>query len=349
MRQIKLMKQIKLLPILLFLWIAIFTGDSFAQITGGVCKDCHTMHYAQIWGAQEPASRPSARLAARTRQIRGLTRKDCLGCHSSSSSETIVDNIPIVYNTGGYPSKPLAGGNFYWVAQGPAYDQMGHNVYKVSDPDTQLTQAPGNDGMVSCAGCHLSLATDPNNNTYKKNGCQGCHVEVYHHKTNRPYRFLVGCKGESYYVKGVGDKNWEQNPTLQNHNIYQGAHDLGYTWGAHLNNTHSISAFCAGCHVKFHRSSYIGSGSPWLRHPTDTLLPGAGTEYGDYDPLTAYSNQAPVAYKNPASPSRAEAVVMCLSCHRAHGSPYKDILRWDYGSMKKGEGCLTCHTQKSPY
>lgn len=327
--------------------MVIFRGNSFAQITGGSkCKDCHTMHYAQIWEA-EGVSRPSPTLAIRlSRLVTGLTLKDCLGCHSSGSSETIVGKIPIVYNTGGYPGKPLAGGNFYWVAQGGAYDQMGHNVYKVSDADGQLTEAPGNDGMVSCAGCHLSLATNPEDNTYNKNGCQGCHVEVSHHRENDRYRFLVGCKGGSYYVKGVGDKNWEQNPTLQNHNIYQGADDVEYTWGAHLNTTYSISAFCAGCHIKFHREVYIGSESPWSRHPTDIPLPGAGTEYGDYDPLTAYSNQAPVAYENPASPSRAGAVVMCLSCHRAHGSPYRDILRWDYDNMGQGEGCLTCHTKK---
>jgi len=41
---------------------------------------------------------------------------------------------------------------------------------------------------------------------------------------------------------------------------------------------------------------------------------------------------------------------MCLSCHVAHGSPYADMLRWDYGTMVAGGGgsggCFTCHTQK---
>jgi len=358
--------------IIAFLWIAIFTGDSFAQITGGTCKDCHVMHFGQILGA-DGISRLSPTLAirlarrlggvsraaeiirtlgikaalemAKTRPIRGLTIKDCLGCHSSPGSETIENKTPIVYNTGGYPSRPLAGGNFYWVAQGSAYDQMGHNIYRVSSADGQLTEAPGNEGKVSCAGCHLSLAASPENNSYKKNGCEGCHLEVSHHKETKAYRFLAGCKGGSYYVEGVGDENWEQSPTSQNHNVYQGGDNLGYTWGTHLNTTNSISAFCAGCHVKFHLGSYIGSQSPWLRHPIDILLPQTG-EYGEYNPNTAYSNQAPVAYQNPASPSRAEAVVMCLSCHRAHGSPYSDILRWDYDTMGQDEGCLTCHTQK---
>ncbi|HIC92409.1 MAG TPA: hypothetical protein EYP21_10200 [Syntrophaceae bacterium] len=44
--------------------------------------------------------------------------------------------------------------------------------------------------------------------------------------------------------------------------------------------------------------------------------------------------------------------VMCLSCHRAHGSPYADMLRWNYSHMIAGDttksgGCFTCHTQKN--
>jgi len=45
-------------------------------------------------------------------------------------------------------------------------------------------------------------------------------------------------------------------------------------------------------------------------------------------------------------------LVMCLSCHKPHGSPYSDMLRWDYSEMIAGDdsksgGCFTCHTQKN--
>ena len=93
----------------------------------------------------------------------------------------------------------------------------------------------------------------------------------------------------------------------------------------------------------------MGSSSPWIRHPTDIALPSTG-EYGGYDPVNNYSVEAPVAWLDPANPTRAGAVVMCLSCHRAHGSPYPDMLRWDYNAMVAGGGgsggCFTCHTQK---
>jgi len=44
-------------------------------------------------------------------------------------------------------------------------------------------------------------------------------------------------------------------------------------------------------------------------------------------------------------------MVMCLSCHVAHGSPYDDMLRWDYSGMIAGsgsdtDGCFACHTNK---
>jgi predicted CXXCH cytochrome family protein len=50
-------------------------------------------------------------------------------------------------------------------------------------------------------------------------------------------------------------------------------------------------------------------------------------------------------------------MVMCLSCHDAHGSQYDYILKYDYTVMTAGAygnipaaqlvgGCLACHTEK---
>ena len=47
-----------------------------------------------------------------------------------------------------------------------------------------------------------------------------------------------------------------------------------------------------------------------------------------------------------------DAIVTCISCHRAHGTPYADLLRWDYsnncnaGSDNADCGCFQCHTTK---
>ena len=106
--------------------------------------------------------------------------------------------------------------------------------------------------------------------------------------------------------------------------------------------------------------------SPWIRHPTDYDMvanQGSGTEYygyTTYDPMvpvgrmgTAVSAWGADQLVNGASASSNDAVVMCISCHRAHGSPYADLLRWDYSTMVAGgglpttsAGCFTCHTTK---
>ena len=153
--------------------------------------------------------------------------------------------------------------------------------------------------------------------------------------------------GFDNYVDGIESPDWEQNPSLTNHNVYKGtANPDDYDWGGALpglSEVHTISAFCSGCHENFHGD--MGSSSPWIRHPNDILLPTTG-DYAAYDPTVNYSNEVPVAYTDPTTPTRATAVVMCLSCHRAHGSPYPDMLRFDYDGMLTGEGCFVCHTTK---
>jgi predicted CXXCH cytochrome family protein len=58
----------------------------------------------------------------------------------------------------------------------------------------------------------------------------------------------------------------------------------------------------------------------------------------------------PASTDTPGDSGTEGAIVMCLSCHGAHATPYADILRWDYTEMVAGDdgsgGCVTCHTQK---
>jgi predicted CXXCH cytochrome family protein len=292
----------------------------------------------------------------------------CVGCHTSTTSDTIVNyggsSIPIVYNTVP-PVSPLAGGNFYWVAQGGAVnDTKGHNVYGISGLDANIPNTPSTEGAPgrtksTCGGvnsCHMTLAVAPTTSNFDKGGCQGCHYYTFHHDDNGVYRFLKGHQDGIDYVTGVEDPDWEQDPTV-GHNNYQGY--AGPVAGNEtLEDTHSMSSFCGGCHGVFHRETTgsdlnIGVASPWLRHPSDILLPNTG-EYAGYNPATAagYSAEAPVAWTNPSDTSnRSTAVVMCLSCHRVHGSDQPDLLRWDYTTMEVGAGgsggCFTCHTSKS--
>ena len=341
---------------------------AYAKVTGP-CYICHTMHNSEDgdskyrpdtadanigWNSSDElaggvsSSTPAAKLLV----------TNCVGCHSSSTGNTIVtigDNtrVPIVYNTVPPTDNVLAGGNFYWVGNGD--NNKGHNVYGIAGQDPNHTGgAPGN---TNCGGdntaCHSTLAAS--GNSYSKPGCQGCHFNTFHHTDNGQYRFLNGHQGSGHYVEGQEHANWEQDATASSHNYYKGyAGPVGS--GASLAVTKSISTFCSACHFDFHRTSdqystRIGNTGAWVRHPTDIALPGTG-EFAGYDPVSSYDLDAPVAWTAPTAESKGTAIVMCLSCHRPHGSDQDNMLRWNYsgnclvGSGNSDCGCFTCHSNK---
>ncbi len=368
---LKIMKIISLISTC-FVSIAFLSSLSFAAVTGQ-CANCHTMHNSQDNSAilrtgtvagSKTAWNDSNVLAGGTLQSAPtgtLLVTDCVGCHSASSGATIVtaggNSIPIVFNTASYPANPLAGGNFYSVSQGN--DAHGHNVYGIADTDSDLTMAPGNT-QCNTGSCHFTLADAPSGTNFNTGGCQGCHYVVSHHNdTDSGYRFLKGHNMGNNWVLGVEDANWEYDPDTS-HNGYKGAIITGPGDSQGLSEIQTISSFCGGCHTNFHKQGASGTGSynPWIRHPTDIALPGGTTEYAGYDPTTSgdYSALAPVAWTDPTDQSdRDTAVVMCLSCHRPHGSQYDDILRWDYvtdcftagsSGTPANCGCFVCHTTK---
>ncbi|HBR16190.1 MAG: hypothetical protein A3G39_09765 [Deltaproteobacteria bacterium RIFCSPLOWO2_12_FULL_43_16] len=133
-----------------------------------------------------------------------------------------------------------------------------------------------------------------------------------------------------------------------------------------------MSAFCAQCHSLWHENVTTGNktGSDWNRHPVDNRISdtssasGAGVTITDF---THYNTNIAAGFKLPAANDAGSAFyyadnsgdkVFCLSCHFAHGSPYYDILRWDYiaqidaaGGSQTGngvasvKGCQQCHNR----
>jgi hypothetical protein len=182
------------------------------------------------------------------------------------------------------------------------------------------------------------------------------------------YRFLQGLFGLEN-----PDPNYRwQNVSPESHNEYYGVSGpLGIQtrwedcFSCHVGSTeatavsyittpnNSISGFCATCHSDFHSIPGTGT-STFLRHPSDFIIPDRG-EYAEY---TTYELTAPVARPlvddSPSSSVQpGKDLVMCLSCHMAHASPYDGMLRFDYATMVAGvgagttrTGCLACHTAK---
>jgi predicted CXXCH cytochrome family protein len=294
----------------------------------------------------------------------GTTNQTCLECHSSSDAPTTYNlhadgqtvTVPVVNYLGSEePTAYLAGGDFWWVSGGGTEnDQKGHNVEGIAGEDGNWTTVPGqqiggNDqlSISSCLGCHRPWLEDWPGVPFVKDRvgnvliCQDCHTPMHHADdsatlvdgTGGWFRFL-------YEVNGLEDSDWEETVNSGKHNEYQGE------TSSHAN---SISDKGCACHSQYHAlrnpSNVGGNGSPWLMHPSDIILPSdADKEYRHY---TVYNPQVPVArpdlsgYEGPSSTvTPGTDMVMCLSCHRAHGSPYPQMLRWDFG------GCFNCHTNK---
>ncbi len=371
----------------LIITLVIFSNPGQAKITGS-CSNCHTMHNSQnaspmaTYGAEGKPWKGTGPFPT-------LVLGDCLGCHGMGNTRKIEtiggSDIPQVFHS---DTDDLAAGNFAYilgVKGSGASDTKGHNIIDLGKADNILNGPPGafkgyfhdetvTDSNLTCAGqkgCHGKREVWSGNANLR--AMKGTHhqnvdgkVDVADNASNS-YRFLWGVKG----FENNGTYKW-QNKDSTNHNEYFGTtspplYDGSCNTACHGNESiqspnNTISGFCATCHGNFHTLSGGGYGndagigsstsSPFQRHPTDVILPNRG-EYASY---TTYSVGAPVARTTvPSSVSNTvtpgQDVVMCLSCHVAHGSNYPDMLRWDYSTMvagggQNGAGCFTCHSSK---
>lgn len=371
----------KSLVAMLFLSVLLGEGTSWARSNDMMrpCVDCHTMHNSQ-GGLSPEVSSPSRRAGGSGKTQDALLNTSCYGCHSDAITRTRVDT-PIVlhftaptYGLTGTENghNTLAGGDFYWVAGGG--DLKGHNVDGFSTQSSRLP--PGGSGdpflKLTCAGttgCHGNLtrtgdipamyqthhAAEPQPDPRVRNG----------NSLATSYRWLDG-------VAGYEDSDYELTFDGGIHNQY-----IGFDRTADINSSSkAISQFCAKCHGNFHfgpANSGVSASDdppafsvdPWIRHPVDYDMGGLGGEYlgygspaaGDYNVATPLGSKytgnilelAPRATVTLASAAE-DAVVVCVSCHRAHGSPYDYSLRWNYQAWPGAgsyNGCGDCHTVKN--
>jgi len=363
------MRKIFAAVVLTFLSVVLVSMNSYA-ITG-VCVNCHTMHNSQDNAPMANRVFDSGSVTTSATPQGLLLRGNCIGCHSDNSNQSILTlntvNYPIVYSITGYPSQPLAGGNFRpVVVTGNGY---GHNVAVIASVENMappgfvnassaepagFTQGGSGWGptswsagtQVTCAGqmgCHGDRSVGYDDNDGIRGGHHGnksSFTDLDGTTVGKSYRFLAG-------IKGAEDSDWEQTTTSTNHNYYYGVNNYS--------SSNTISYLCGECHGNFHANSSlggtseVGSGSPWLRHPTDIALTAhtGGTFTTDY---TSYSTETPVAYSSVTTSSTVDSssIVMCLSCHAAHANQELDILRFHYADVVAGGGgsvgCLRCHS-----
>ena len=102
-----------------------------------------------------------------------------------------------------------------------------------------------------------------------------------------------------------------------------------------------INDFCGACHEDFNSVRDSSGAGGWRRHPVGiTIGSAAHADLDNWSRLTNKATQAQYPSGNPNDIYGAQ--VFCLSCHRAHASPYDNAMRWDH--RQKPYGCLECHT-----
>lgn len=331
-------------------------GVCLASVTG-VCVNCHVMHASQVGVASTPVS--------------GLLNNSCLGCHTGTNNGS---GTPYVLTSGKTDlTTALAGGNFKFSGDDSHY---GHNPLElgvasvVSAPGWKSSGFDANGQVGSAATWTSQLTCD---GTW---GCHGTHnstgVFGSHHNNSSGQLNTASTVGNSfrmlYKIKGYEDSDWQFTSSATDHNVYFGKSRSGVEAGADVvtGGTDTISFFCAECHGIFHSGGGSDEGisdsgstfftSPWIRHPLDISMPKSGdSDAGEYASYNAYRTDAPLATSSvPAASSSsvataAERIVMCLSCHQAHATPYYGILRWDYRGTAGSwtNGCSYCHTSKN--
>ncbi len=316
--------------------------STVAGAVSGPCDDCHTMHNSQDGSNMGPAT-PQPML------LRGTDpTNSCFGCHVSGGTNgaLVAPHGPQVAAAGG--GVPLGGA----LAGGYFSDEgsMGntHDVLGLSTGDTDIAANLGANfppggaaaliGQLNCAGtdgCHGGGGHHANAGNDGSTALNGA-------TTGTSFRFLTG-------VRGIEDTDYEFSTTATDHNVYIGTFDRATTFD-------DINDLCASCHGTFHTGQ--DSGGNWVRHPTDEFLNDSGGGIAaEHQGYTVYNAEVPVGTTNAATFSDPQAAgngyVLCISCHRAHGSAESDLLRWTYSDMEAGTtgaaggtGCFRCHTLK---
>jgi len=327
------------------------------------CGACHTMHNSQDGTSVSPTGLVAAQSA--------LLRDTCYGCHTGTndgSEPYVLQASPPDYLATGTEAthNTLAGGTFYWVSIGDYL--KGHDVAGIA-PVQNARTAPG-----AQTGTGFFNATSP----LTCAGTSGCHgdagiqsetASIYgsHHSdvaidglsVAGSYRFIDG-------ILGFEDPDWEYTVTPVLHNQYKG---VDRSTDNDANGT--ISHLCTKCHGDFHYGatpagvSDTSFDSPWIRHPVDydmadLVIADPTIEYANYGDGAAgtYNVRTPVGSVDVSAPlstnllsTSGEAIIVCISCHRAHGSRWDYSLRWNYKGWPDlandgYNGCGDCHTAK---
>ena len=306
-------------------------GSAFAFHGGGVahCDGCHSMHNS--------ADNPREGSATSADLMKGSDASStCLNCHQGSAG-----GYHISTTNGGTMSQ---GGDFFWVKTDYTFPGRGTNL------STSLGENHGHNIVAADFG----YAADSTNVTAPGGtmqagtlGCTSCHD---------PHGQVNGGTSAGTAAISVSGSYGAADPTDGSiHGNYRILGDNNYklitaaapvaranaTSGIRVQYGTGMSDWCLSCHSAFADNANM--------HPTNVPVPMAvyngykasgdftGVQATAYDELVPFergvadgsllADVAAAAYT--VGVEDANDVVMCLSCHRAHGSAFENALRWD--------------------
>lgn len=286
--------------------------SSYALHDGGVahCDACHTMHNSED-GAPVGTVGPNL-------QIGADPSSTCLSCHAG-------------YGQFSDGSAYRSGGDFYWVTkdftwsahgrpQASTGDSHGHNIIAADetglDADGTLTTAPG--------GTYLA----------NQLGCNSCHDP---HGSQGNESLLYGAEPTSPDYPGGAYLFTEPAPVFLNAGRTADVDDTNHSaYGS------GMSEWCGNCHGGFvdavgkhpagnnsgaEMSDYVSNYNAYLG--TDDLNGTQATAYWEIVPFeNGDADTTGLSTSSTAGPDGGDNYAMCLTCHRAHASPFPNIGRW---------------------
>lgn len=306
------MKKTLFVVLLAVMALVLVNGVSSAAITG-TCGTCHTMHNSQD-GANVTYDDAGA-LTSTPRAY--LLIGSCVYCHVDGAAKTTAaGGWDVANSAANFPSGFFDGtsaNNHSTVETVGAAVSVDDAFYSSSTPGDDGTAPADGSDQLTCAGS------------------TGCHMRTpgtYHHAASSDFRFISGVAGLE------ADLSAADMESAANHNVYDGS-------------ATGLNDFCATCHGTFHGTANTGSG-PFVRHPTDNAVTGDWAT-----PVVSYTNNpwgfsSTAGMTTTAAYDTTNAVVMCVSCHRAHGSANSDNLRFVYANQlagTAGTGCQGCHNK----
>ncbi len=294
-----------------------------------VCSGCHVMHD----GANLKLLKA------------GTTEELCLQCHSQAGSQHGVYPAPIVMDISGALDDGIAGD---FADMDDVQDNgdttstgNGHNYGNTGVPLTipGSTSAAMNIDCGSCHDAHGSGYADDSSDDIPAVGT----VDYYRNLWQWPPE---GNGSGADIVMSLKDI------TLTNE-----AYSLAETsYGVANASRSGFTQWCGSCHDEY--LAYGKVGADWTRHPNDEDMTedDGDSDLGDFANYTGASTPvmplqdsttASVANAGPKGNNLLDEV-FCLTCHQAHGSTFKDGLRWDNTStnpLEALEGCQACHSR----